>query len=136
MGSNLHKPVLIVIAGPNGSGKTTITSRILQHEWLEDSIYINPDNIAQNKFGDWNNQEAEIAKFTPQELREYEASMRAYNDIQNSIDTAIEKGREEGREEERAKNAKSFLAMGLSPEQVAQGTGLPLKEVLRIQKGI
>lgn len=58
MGSNLHKPVLIVIAGPNGSGKTTITSRILQHEWLEDSIYINPDNIAQNKFGDWNSQEA------------------------------------------------------------------------------
>lgn len=32
------KPVLIVIAGPNGSGKTTITSRVLHHEWLEDSI--------------------------------------------------------------------------------------------------
>ena len=58
MADNMHKPVLIVIAGPNGSGKTTITSRILQHEWLEDSIYINPDNVAQQKFGDWNNQEA------------------------------------------------------------------------------
>ena len=44
-------------------------------------------------------QEAEIAKFTPQELREYEASMKAYNDIQNSIDTAREEGREEGIEE-------------------------------------
>jgi guanylate kinase len=35
MADNMHKPVLIVIAGPNGSGKTTITSRILQHEWLD-----------------------------------------------------------------------------------------------------
>ena len=58
MADNMHKPVLIVIAGPNGSGKTTITSRILQHEWLEDSLYINPDNVAQHMFGDWNNQEA------------------------------------------------------------------------------
>ncbi|MCH3982222.1 MAG: zeta toxin family protein [Prevotella sp.] len=53
-----HKPVLIVIAGPNGSGKTTITSKILHHEWLENAIYINPDIIAQKKFGDWNSQEA------------------------------------------------------------------------------
>lgn len=30
-----HRPVLIVIAGPNGSDKTTITSRILHHEWME-----------------------------------------------------------------------------------------------------
>ena len=52
MADNMHKPVLIVIAGPNGSGKTTITSRILQHEWLEDSHYINPDNVAQHMFGD------------------------------------------------------------------------------------
>lgn len=36
-----HRPVLIVIAGPNGSGKTTITSKILRHEWLEDALYIN-----------------------------------------------------------------------------------------------
>lgn len=58
MDTKRHKPVLIVIAGPNGSGKTTITSRVLQHTWLEDSLYINPDNVAQNIFGDWNNQEA------------------------------------------------------------------------------
>lgn len=53
-----HKPVLIVIAGPNGSGKTTITSKILRHEWLEDAVYINPDQVAQDKFGDWNSAEA------------------------------------------------------------------------------
>ncbi len=53
-----HKPILIVIAGPNGSGKTTITSKILRHEWLEDAVYINPDNVAQEIFGDWNSPEA------------------------------------------------------------------------------
>lgn len=55
---SLHKPVLIIIAGPNGSGKTTVTSQILKHKWIEDSIYINPDIIAQEKFGDWNSIDA------------------------------------------------------------------------------
>ena len=58
MVASKHRPVLIVIAGPNGSGKTSVTSKILHHEWLEDSEYINPDNIARNVFGDWNNQDA------------------------------------------------------------------------------
>lgn len=55
-----HKPVLIVIAGPNGSGKTSVTSKILHHEWLEDSEYINPDNVARkvDVFGNWNNQDS------------------------------------------------------------------------------
>lgn len=56
-----HKPILIVIAGPNGSGKTTITSRLLKSEWLEDAVYINPDNVAQEKFGDWNSPDAVIS---------------------------------------------------------------------------
>ena len=56
----IHKPVLIVIAGPNGSGKTTITTKILHHQWMEDAVYINPDQIAKDKFGDWNSIEAVI----------------------------------------------------------------------------
>ena len=47
-------PLLIVIAGPNGSGKTTITSEVLASEWLEDAVYINPDIVAQEKFGNRN----------------------------------------------------------------------------------
>ncbi len=38
MNKVIHKPVLIVIAGPNGSGKTSVTSKILHHEWMEDSM--------------------------------------------------------------------------------------------------
>lgn len=52
------KPKLLVIAGPNGSGKTSITKQILKHEWVEGCDYINPDDIAQQEFGDWNSPEA------------------------------------------------------------------------------
>ena len=58
MNTEGRKPVLIVIAGPNGSGKTSVTSKILQQEWMEDSVYINPDIVAQEKFGDWNSMDA------------------------------------------------------------------------------
>lgn len=58
MAASEYSPVLIVIAGPNGSGKTSMTSRLLIHGWLEDSEYINPDNVARDMFGDWNNQDA------------------------------------------------------------------------------
>lgn len=50
-----HRPTLCVIAGPNGSGKTTTTEQLLANEWGADSVYINPDNIARDEFGDWNN---------------------------------------------------------------------------------
>lgn len=65
------RPLLIIIAGPNGSGKTTITSKILKHEWVESCIYINPDNIANDKYGDWNSNENSLkAAQYAKELRE------------------------------------------------------------------
>lgn len=97
-------------------------------------------------------QEAEIATFTPEELREYEDSRKAYRDIKNSIDTARReghaeghaeglsegraKGLAEGRAEERAKAesekqdiARQLLTTGMSAEQVASITKLPLDTV-------
>lgn len=51
---NRRKPELIVIAGPNGSGKTSVTQKFLHHEWGEGVTYINPDQVAKDLFGDWN----------------------------------------------------------------------------------
>lgn len=55
---NTHKPELIIIAGPNGSGKTSVTQQFLHHEWASGTTYINPDQVANERFGDWNSQEA------------------------------------------------------------------------------
>lgn len=67
----VHRPVLIVIAGPNGSGKTSVTAKILHHEWMEDAVYINPDIVAQERFGNWNSPEAVMQSVAYcQELRE------------------------------------------------------------------
>ena len=88
-------------------------------------------------------EEAEIAKFTPQEMREYETSKMAYRDIKNSVDTAkregiaegmekgmelgMAKGRAEGKHEANTETAQRLLAMGLSAEQVAKATQLSLE---------
>lgn len=52
------KPVLLVIAGPNGAGKTTITRRLRAERWSENVEYLNPDDIALQRFGDWNSEHA------------------------------------------------------------------------------
>ncbi len=54
------RPKLIVIAGPNGSGKTTFTAQVLRHDWAEGCLFINPDEIANNECGDWNSSEAVV----------------------------------------------------------------------------
>ncbi|MDO9155096.1 MAG: zeta toxin family protein [Paludibacter sp.] len=65
------KPKLVIIAVPNGSGKTSVTGKILEHEWIEGCLYINPDNIARDEFGDWNSPEAVMkAALRAEELRE------------------------------------------------------------------
>lgn len=53
-----RKPEVIIIAGPNGSGKTSITQQFLHHEWAEGTTYINPDQVAKDMFGDWNDSAA------------------------------------------------------------------------------
>ena len=58
MNEQALRPRLMVMAGPNGSGKTTITEQGLAHEWFKGCEYINPDLIARDQFGDWNAPEA------------------------------------------------------------------------------
>lgn len=60
----------------------------------------------------------------------------ADRDRRSSISAALKKGmdagRIEGRIEGKYETARNFLKMGLSPEQVAEGTGLSVSEVKSI----
>lgn len=40
---NEKNPTLCIVAGPNGSGKTSTTVQLLYNEWVENSLYINPE---------------------------------------------------------------------------------------------
>ena len=97
-------------------------------------------------------EEAEIAKFTPQEMREYETSKMAYRDIKNSVDTAkregiaegmeiglekgmkqgMEKGMKEGMEKGMSQRsleiAKKMLAKGMDEASIMDMTGLTVEE--------
>ena len=54
------RPVLLVVAGPNGAGKTTVTTRLRAEKWSDGVEYLNPDDIAQSRFGDWNSPQAAL----------------------------------------------------------------------------
>ncbi len=56
-----EEPHAVMVAGPNGSGKTTVTEQGLAHEWFAGCEYINPDVIARDEFGDWNDPAAVLA---------------------------------------------------------------------------
>lgn len=78
-------------------------------------------------------EEAEIAKFTPTELKEYEDSLKAYRDVKNSIDTALEKGREEGKNSKALQIAKKMLDAGMDIETVMQITDLPKSKIEKLK---
>ena len=68
---------------------------------------------------------AEIVKFTPVELKEYEDSLKTYRDLKNSLDTAEEKGRVE----EKITIARNLKSMGMSISDVSKATGLQEEEI-------
>nr|WP_303256984.1 hypothetical protein [uncultured Prevotella sp.] len=94
-------------------------------------------------------EEAEIAKFTPQEMREYETSKMAYRSIKNSVDTAkregiaegMEKGMKEGLEKGRAEGmnqrsldiARNMLADGVDINQIMKYSGLTQEQIEKLK---
>ena len=89
-------------------------------------------------------EQAEIAKFSPQELMQYEESMDAYRDIVNAINTAKkdsyaegredgrEEGREEGREQRNLELAKMMKEKGISTKDICEMTGLCEEQVTHL----
>ena len=84
---------------------------------------------------------AEIAKFSPNERREYELSINAYRDIKNGMESAkkegLEKGIAIGTEKGIAigteKIAKKLKQMGMSGADIAKATGLTKEEIDKIE---
>ena len=81
-------------------------------------------------------EEAEIAKFTPQEMREYETSKMAYRDIKNSVDTAKREGIAEGMEKRSLEIARKMLAKGIDEATVKEITGLSAEHILQLKAEI
>ncbi len=79
---------------------------------------------------------AEIAKFTPQEMREYETSKMAYRDIKNSVDTAKREGIAEGMEKRSLEIARKMLAKGIDEATVKEITGLSMEHILQLKAEI
>ena len=79
---------------------------------------------------------AEIAKFTPQEMREYETSKMAYRDIKNSVDTAKREGIAEGMEKRSLEIARKKLAKGIDEATVKEITGLSAEHILQLKAEI
>ena len=79
---------------------------------------------------------AEIDKFTPQEMREYETSKMAYRDIKNSVDTAKREGIAEGMEKRSLEIARKMLAKGIDEATVKEITGLSAEHILQLKAEI
>ena len=78
-------------------------------------------------------EEAEIAKFSPLEMREYEASKKAYRDIKNSVDTAKREGIAEGMEKRSLEIARKMLAKGMDAASVMEITGLSAEQMQQLK---
>ena len=85
-------------------------------------------------------EQAEIARYTPEERRDYEESVKIYRDYINTLDTAHDKGYESGRAKGRAEGraegiqdvARKMKGMGISLETIIDATGLSREEIDKI----
>lgn len=72
---------------------------------------------------------AEIAKFTPDQVRSYEDSLKYYRDLKNSLDTA----KEEGKVEEKEEIAKNLLDNNVDIEIIVKSTGLTKEQIEKLK---
>ena len=74
-------------------------------------------------------EQAEIARFTPDESRIYEESLKQYRDLRNVVNSAERRGREEGREAANQENARRMKAKGFAATDISEITGLSIGEI-------
>ena len=74
-------------------------------------------------------EQAEIARFTPDESRIYEESLKQYRDMHNTITSAERRGREEGRKDAKYEDARKMKELGSTVNFISQVTGLTAEEI-------
>ena len=81
-------------------------------------------------------EELEISGFTETELRAYDKFWDSVSVERTLLDDRYQKGKEEGKAEGKheanTETAQRLLAMGLSAEEVAKATQLPLKSIKKL----
>ena len=100
---------------------------------------LNEDELIQQQQYLPTTEELEISGFTDAELRAYDKFWdsvsvertllddRYQKGMEEGMEKGMEKGRAEGKHEANTETAQRLLAMGLSAEQVAKATQLPLE---------
>ena len=73
---------------------------------------------------------AEIAKFSRQEYRDYEDSLKYYRDLKNSLDTA----KEEAEEKKAIEIARKMILKEMKVSLISEITGLTEKEINELKK--
>ena len=75
---------------------------------------------------------AEIARFTPEQVRSYEDSLKYYRDIKASLDTKFEEGKIEGKIE----TAQNAILLGLTDDIIKMITELSDEQIIDIRKNL
>ena len=85
------------------------------------------DDIREKLF-----EQAEIARYSETERRQYEESKKVFWDNFSVLKTAREKGEREGALKEKIDTIHRLQAMGLTVEQIAQGADMDVEEVKKV----
>ena len=88
---------------------------------------LNEDELIQQQQYLPTTEELEVSGFTDAELRAYDKFWDSVSVERTLLDDRYQKGMEEGKHEANTETAQRLLAMGLSAEQVAKATQLPLE---------
>lgn len=83
-----------------------------------------PDKLREQIF-DKLFETAEIAKFTPEQIRSYEDSLKYYRDLKNSLDTA--------KDEKALEIGKNMIKKGYSISDIVELTGLTKQQIKNIK---
>jgi predicted transposase/invertase (TIGR01784 family) len=87
------------------------------------------DRVFQKLF-----EQAEIAKYSDAERRQYEESKKVFGDNYSVMKTAREKGVREGVQKEKAETIQRMKAKGFSIEDIVESVDLSIDEVMKLMQ--